>query len=143
HINIITGFLIGILSGLGVDYSVHLFLRLRLEKREPTTNEPDIYWRTISSTGHSIFVGAAAAAFTFYLLSFSSFRAFSEFGFVCGTGIAAVFICLLLSFTGLAKFFGADKLPVPPPLTKRAFPMIPVPRGLVVACLVTAGIAAM
>ncbi len=138
HINIITGFLVGILSGLGVDYSVHLFLRLRLEKREPSTDEPDIFWRTISSTGHSIFVGAAAASFTFYLLSFSSFRAFSEFGFVCGTGIAAVFICLLLSFAALARFFRADLLPVPPPLFgKWVFPMIPVPRGLVVASVAT------
>lgn len=144
HINIITGFLIGILSGLGVDYAVHLFLRLRLEKREPSSNEPDIFWRCISSTGNSIFVGAAAAAFTFYLLSFSSFRAFSEFGFVCGTGIAAVFICLILSFTALAKFFKADQLPVPPPLLgKFQFPMIPVPKGLVVACVVTAGVMVM
>ena len=138
HINIITGFLVGILSGLGVDYSVHLFLRLRLERTEPTGNEPNIYWRTISSTGHSIFVGAAAAAFTFYLLSFSSFRAFSEFGFVCGTGITAVFVCLLLSFSSLAKFFKAESIPIPPPLLgKRLFPMIPVPKGLAIALAVT------
>ncbi|MBY0371142.1 MMPL family transporter [bacterium] len=144
HINIITGFLVGILSGLGVDYSVHLFLRLRLERREPSSNEPDIFWRTISSTGHSIFVGAAAAAFTFFLLSFSSFRAFSEFGFVCGTGIAAVFICLLLSFSCLARFFRADTLPVPPPLFKNfEFPMIPVPKGFVVACVITGAIMVM
>lgn len=141
HINIITGFLVGILSGLGVDYSVHLFLRLRLERREPSSSDPDIFWRAISSTGHSIFVGAAAAAFTFFLLSFSSFRAFSEFGFVCGTGISAVFLCLLLSFSCVGRFFRADTLPVPPPLFKsRPFPMVPVPRGLAIACAVTFGI---
>ncbi len=135
HINIITGFLVGILSGLGVDYSVHLFLRLRLERKEPSSNDPDIFWRSISSTGHSLFVGAAAAAFTFYLLSFSSFRAFSEFGFVCGTGIAAVFLCLILSFSCLAKFFKAEQLPMPKPVfATRPFPMIPVPRGLAIAC---------
>jgi predicted RND superfamily exporter protein len=139
HINIITGFLVGILSGLGVDYSVHLFLRLRLERKEPSSADPDIFWRSISSTGHSLFVGSAAAAFTFYLLSFSSFRAFSEFGFVCGTGIAAVFLCLILSFSALAKFFKADQLPIPKPLFgDRPFPMIPVPRGLALACAGTA-----
>ncbi len=144
HINIVTGFLIGILSGLGVDYSVHLFLRLRLERREPTNDEPDLFWRTISSTGHSIFVGAAAASVTFFLLTFSSFRAFSEFGFVCGTGIAAVFVCLVLSFTALCKFFRADCLPIPPPLFgSLGFPVIPIPKGLAAACIVTAGIMAM
>lgn len=138
HINIITGFLVGILSGLGVDYSVHLFLRLRLERREPSSKDPDIFWRSISSTGHSLFVGAAAAAFTFYLLSFSSFRAFSEFGFVCGTGISAVFLCLILSFSALAKFFKAEQLPIPKPLFgTKPFPMIPVPKGLAIATAVT------
>jgi predicted RND superfamily exporter protein len=46
---------------------------------------------------------------------------------------------LILSFSALAKFFKADQLPIPKPLFgDRPFPMIPVPRGLALACAGTA-----
>lgn len=105
HINIVTGFLLGILTGLGLDYSIHLALRLRLEAKEPSSNHPDPTWRALSHSGHAIFVGAMSGALAFYLLCFSDFRAFSEFGFICGTGMIAVMVCLLLSFPALAKLF--------------------------------------
>lgn len=139
HINIITGFLMGIVSGLGVDYGIHLLLRLRLEEKEPSSDDPDPVWRTLASSGHSVFVGAVAAAMAFFLLCFSSFRAFSEFGFICGVGILAVLACLLLTFSALARFFkldvaarsaGPSKLP--------PFPVLKLPRGLVSGLVVTA-----
>lgn len=113
QINIITGFLMGIISGLGVDYGIHLVLRLRLERKEPSGNNPDPIWRTLESSGHAVFVGALAASFSFYLLCFSTFRAFSEFGFICGTGIMAVLVCLLVTFKTLVRFFKLDTAELP------------------------------
>lgn len=110
HINIVTGFLLGILSGLGVDYVIHLLLRLHLEHDEPSGTDPNPVWRVLVSSGHSVFVGACAASFSFLLLCFSSFRAFSEFGLICGVGIAAVFISLILSFGALVDWLGMDSL---------------------------------
>jgi uncharacterized protein len=135
HINIITGFLLGILSGLGVDYGIHLYLRLGLEKREPSSGHPDPVWRSLHTTGHSIFVGAAAAAFSFFLLSFSTFRAFSEFGIVCGTGIMAVFFCLMLSFSTLTRLLGLHKGHVEEIKNERVgrFPVLSLPRGFTLA----------
>lgn len=126
HINIITGFLMGIVSGLGVDYGIHLLLRLRLERTEPSNGDPDPVWRTIASSGHSVFVGAVAAAASFFFLCFSSFRAFSEFGFICGVGITAVFTCLLCSFSFLARFLKQDtaKVRSSPIAMKVDFPVL-------------------
>lgn len=140
HINIITGFLMGILSGLGVDYAIHLYLRLPLERREPTSSDPDPVWRALASAGQALFVGAVAAAFAFYLLTFSDFRAFAEFGFVCGTGIIGVFICLLTTFSTTTRWFKLDtrELRQLKPLPWK-FPVLPIPRGLYVALLVTLG----
>lgn len=138
HINIITGFLMGIISGLGVDYGIHLVLRLDLEKREPSAEEPDPIWRTLSSSGHSVFVGAVAASVAFFFLGFSSFRAFSEFGIICGIGILAVFISLMVSFSPVSRFL---KVHTSPPLKLMKFgfsnPVIPIPRGLAVALVLT------
>jgi uncharacterized protein len=137
HINIVTGFLIGILSGLGVDYSIHMFLRLQLEKREPSSTDPDPAWRTLASTGHSVFVGALAASVSFYLLSFSKFRAFSEFGFICGTGIICVFIALILSFKTLSRFFEKVTLKNSSTTSKWKMPVLPLPKGLAIGLLVS------
>ena len=132
HINIITGFLMGIVSGLGVDYGIHLVLRLRLEKQEPSSTDPDPIWRVIASTGHSVFVGAVAASVSFFLLCFSTFRAFSEFGFICGVGITAVLICLLCTFSTFARLFKQDVAPHRKsliPWTPK-LPVLSIPKGL-------------
>ncbi len=125
HINIVTGFLIGILSGLGVDYGTHMCLRLRLERKNPSDLHPDPIWRTIKSTGYTVFVGATVAALTFYFLCFSTFKAFSEFGFICGTGLMTVLGCLLISFYTLAKWM---KLDVRTFNEKSIFSIIKLPR---------------
>lgn len=138
HINIVTGFLMGIVSGLGVDYGIHLLLRLRLEKHDPSSHDPDPVWRTLRSSGHSVFVGAVAAAFAFYLLCFSDFRAFSEFGFICGTGIVAVLVCHLACFSALSRMFALANNPGGNPqdwAKKSPLPVLSIPSGL------TAGIA--
>ena len=139
HINIITGFLMGIVSGLGVDYGIHLLLRLRLEKEQPSSSDPDPVWRTLASSGHSVFVGAVAAAVSFFLLCFSSFRAFSEFGFICGVGIVAVLLCLLTSFSTLARLFKLDVAPkkVSRSSRKWVLPVLSIPRGFVIGSIVT------
>lgn len=141
HINIVTGFLIGILSGLGVDYSIHMFLRYRLEQREPSSDHPDIAWRTVSSTGHSVFVGALAASVAFYTLCFSDFRAFSEFGLICGTGILCVFVSLICTFKFLSRFF--EKVTTAKAIENKPkfqMPMLPVPKGTIAGLAITAAL---
>ncbi len=142
HINLVTGFLIGILSGLGVDYSVHLFLRYRLEKHDPSSTDPDPAWRALMSTGHSVFIGAAAAAGAFYLMAFSDFKAFSEFGLISGTGILAVFGTLVVTFKALTSMyerFGPRK--VHDGESRFQLPLLPVPRGLAAGLAATAIVA--
>ncbi len=143
HINIITGFLMGIVSGLGVDYGIHLVLRLKLERKEPSSDDPDPVWRTLASSGHSVFTGAMSAAAAFFLLCFSDFRAFSEFGFICGVGITSVLACLLLSFSALARFMKLEKVPLKEDRPGKArFPVLSLPKGLAVGTVVTLALCA-
>jgi predicted RND superfamily exporter protein len=128
HINLITGFLVGIVSGLGVDYGIHLLLRLRMEVKYPSGALATPIERTLLTSGHSIFVGAMAAAFSFYLLCFSSFRAFSEFGFICGTGIVSVFVSLLVAFPLLARVLKLDQ-PETRDRTPLPLPKLPLLEG--------------
>jgi len=139
HINIITGFLMGIVSGLGVDYGIHLVLRLRLEKEEPSSQDPDPVWRVLASSGHSVFVGALAASVSFFLLCFSSFRAFSEFGFICGVGISAVLVCLLCTFATFSKLFKLDVAPHRKSVIPwhPQLPVLTLPKGFLAGTIVT------
>ncbi len=138
HINIITGFLMGIVSGLGVDYAIHLLLRLKMEVNEhPEDKDP--VWETLVSSGHSVFVGAVSAASAFFLLCFSSFKAFSEFGFICGTGILTVLACILGSFSFFARTL---KLHLPSKSSKKAstsfqLPLLSLPKGFAISILIT------
>ncbi len=109
HINIVTGFLLGILMGLGTDYAIHLVFRLRMEKLEDNSKNSEPVWRALQHSGHAIFVGATAASLAFVLLCFSDFRAFSEFGFICGVGMGIVMMIILLTFSSLSRFFGLTK----------------------------------
>ncbi len=103
HINIITGFLVGILSGVGTDYGIHMYWRLRLEQKEPSSADPSPIWRTMATSGVANFVTVLSACAAFFLLCFSSFKVFSEFGFICGAGLGAILFGLLLSFTSVSK----------------------------------------
>ncbi|MEZ4751363.1 MAG: MMPL family transporter [Bdellovibrionota bacterium] len=136
HINVVTGFLLGILMGLGADYSIHLTFRLRLEKELDKVGDPA--WNAISHSGHAIFVGALSAALAFLTLCFSDFRAFSEFGFVCGVGIGAVSISLLISFSGLTKFLRLDKIDFAPKATKFKLPQLETNKSFYTALGITA-----
>ncbi len=97
HVNIISGFLVAILMGLGIDYGIHLFIRFKQEllKGEPIQHAVEI---VMTQVGRSGLVAMLTTIGVFCLLIFSGFRGFSEFGQIAVIGIVSAFITYYFIF---------------------------------------------
>lgn len=103
QINIITGFLLAILAGLGVEYGVHLIRRYfqeRADGKDSAAAFDVAYW----NTGHALFSAALTSAGAFFILAISDFRAFSELGMIAGFGILAIYLTYMLCFPFVFRF---------------------------------------
>ena len=99
-LNLITIFLALILFGLGIDFGIHNFSRYREERRAGKSIEQAIEV-IIVDTGSASFVAALTTAVGFYSLMLTNFRAFTEFGFIAGSGVLLVYISMYSVFPAL------------------------------------------
>jgi len=85
HLNIVTGFLVAILIGLGLEYGIHLAMRYWEERREHPAAE------ALAKAVRGTFAGALTSALTnaaaFFVLLFAQFEAFKQFGLLAGVGV--------------------------------------------------------
>ncbi|MFP2960350.1 efflux RND transporter permease subunit [Myxococcus sp. 1LA] len=85
HLNIVTGFLVAILIGLGIEYGVHLCMRYWEERRARPARE------AIGTAVRGTFGGAVTSAVTnaaaFFVLLLAQFQAFNQFGLLAGLGV--------------------------------------------------------
>ena len=139
HINIITGFLVGIISGVATDYGIHMYWRMRLEKQSPSSSDPDPLWRTVLTTGWANFIVVAASCLSFFILCVSSFKVFSELGFICGVGLAVILITMLCTFHALGKLLNIENSVgnYKPPFGKLQLPVLRSRKSFVISLIVT------
>lgn len=90
QLNLITAFLTLILFGLGIDFGVHNFSRYVEERRSGTDLKGTIRI-IIERTGRASFMAAITTGASFFALMLTQFRAFSEFGFIAGSGCCSRF----------------------------------------------------
>jgi len=97
HVNIISGFLVAILMGLGIDYGIHLYIRFKQEllKGIPI---PEAVELVVTQVGRSGIIAMMTTLSVFSLLIGSDFRGFSEFGTIAAVGIICAFISYYLLF---------------------------------------------
>ena len=85
HLNIVTGFLVAILIGLGLEYGIHLAMRYWEERRDHPAAE------ALANAVRGTFAGALTSALTnaaaFFVLLFAQFEAFKQFGLLAGVGV--------------------------------------------------------
>ncbi len=107
HVNIVSGFLVAILTGLGINYGIHLYIRFKQELRKGQTI-PAAAELVATQVGRSGVIAMATTISVFSLLMFSDFRGFSEFGAIAAIGI----MCSFLSYFFLlpALILCADKI---------------------------------
>ena len=96
-LNLITIFLVLILFGLGIDFGIHNLSRYDEVRRNGGPIEQGlvtIYRRT----GRASLLAAVTTIAGFYSLMITDFRAFYEFGFIAGSGVALTLISMYLVF---------------------------------------------
>nr|WP_246357560.1 MMPL family transporter [Pyxidicoccus fallax] len=85
HLNVVTGFLVAILIGLGIEYGVHLCMRYWEERQKLSARD------AIAAAVRGTFSGALTSAVTnaaaFFVLLLAQFQAFNQFGFLAGMGV--------------------------------------------------------
>ncbi|MBT3511097.1 MAG: MMPL family transporter [Nitrospina sp.] len=107
HLNIISGFLVAILMGLGIDYGIHLYIRFKQEllKGKPIAEAVEL---VVTQVGRSGLIAMLTTMSVFSILSFSDFQGFSEFGIIATLGIVCAFLSYYFIFPAQALFY--DKI---------------------------------
>ena len=107
HVNIVSGFLVAILTGLGINYGIHLYIRFKQELRKGQTI-PLAAELVATQVGRSGVIAMATTISVFSLLMYSDFKGFSEFGAIAAIGI----MCSFTSYFFLlpALILCADKI---------------------------------
>lgn len=95
-LNIITAFILLILFGMGVDYAIHLVRHFQLERQ--TREVDEALYATFYTTGRPVIVSSLTTAFPLFILAFSGFRGFSDYGLIGGWSII---LMLVATFTVL------------------------------------------
>jgi predicted RND superfamily exporter protein len=99
-LNLVTVFLVLILFGLGIDFGIHNLTRYE-EARRFGKSWQDALFDIYNSTGRASIMAAMTTVFAFYALMVTDFRAFYEFGFISGTGVALALVSMYLVFPSL------------------------------------------
>ncbi len=99
-LNLITIFLVLILFGLGIDFGIHNFSRYNEVRQHGGTLEQGLS-TVYRRTGQASLLAAVTTMAGFFSLMTTEFRAFSEFGFIAGTGIAFTLLAMYLVFPAL------------------------------------------
>lgn len=100
HLNAVSGFLVSILSGLGIEYGVHLFKRYHEERRHGRDAE-EATVRMLRSTGGALLGACLVNASVFAVVAVAGFRGFMEFGLIASAGMVLTMVATLLSFPAL------------------------------------------
>lgn len=111
HLTVVTVGFAGLLGGMGIDFTIHMFHRYRYE-RERGAMVRDASLRTFSGTGPGAFIAMITTAASILCLWVSRFRGLREFGTLVGGGVLLVFAATFLViplFTRLEKDDGRKR----------------------------------
>lgn len=94
RLTVLTSFVLALLSGLGIEYSIHVYSRWMEERRNGLSTQ-DAMVLSLLRTGRSLFSAMLAAITCMLALQIGSFEGFKEFGIVVSMGIFFAFVASL------------------------------------------------
>jgi predicted RND superfamily exporter protein len=103
QINILTGFLLAILSGLGSKFGIHFIRRYYQERQKGIDRETATRNTYFHLSRRGLFSSALTSSCSFFILAYSNFRGFSELGIIAGIGIIVIYLVFVLAFPLMAK----------------------------------------
>ena len=95
RLTVLTSFVLALLSGLGIEYSIHVYSRWMEERRKGLSVE-DAMVVSLSRTGRSLVSAMTASIVCMLALQVGHFQGFKEFGIVVSMGIALAFLASVL-----------------------------------------------
>ncbi len=105
YLNLISGFLLGIMTGMGIDYCLHMLVDLE-EERKHSASSKEAIERTIKSIGMPLVTSALTTCIAFFSLCVSGFEGYRHFGLIAGTGLI---LYLVIIFYGLPSMIVAGE----------------------------------
>lgn len=115
-LNLISAFTLAILTGMGIDFGLHLLTHYTRERESGFTPAQSMI-HTLDSVGPSLVVAAGTTALGFAALWVASFRGFSEMGPIAAFGIMAALSAFLLLMPSLVSVL--DRRPKCPFVLRR------------------------
>jgi predicted RND superfamily exporter protein len=95
RLTVLTSFVIALLSGLGIEYNIHIYSRWIEERRRGLLAEAAMRV-SLQRTGRSLFSAMLASIVCMLALQIGHFQGFKEFGVVISLGIFFAFLSALL-----------------------------------------------
>ncbi|HEY4744566.1 MAG TPA: MMPL family transporter, partial [Desulfuromonadaceae bacterium] len=102
-IHIISFAFTALITGIGTDYSIHLYDRFHTERAAGRSTEEALRLALLN-TGHAVFTAAVTTAVPFLCLGISDVRALSELGLLVGLGVIFSLYASLLFLPPLLLF---------------------------------------
>lgn len=109
NLNTITGFLIVILFGMGIEYGIHAMSRY-MEGRKNGLSLEESMQTMVGPTARALATSAISTSASFYILLLMDFRGFSELGFISGTGIILSMLAMVVLLPAFIVLFEKFKL---------------------------------
>lgn len=106
-LNVVTSFLFAIIFGLGVDIGIHLLSRYIQDRGQGLSIEKS-HQNIIFYTGKSAATSILTTVASFYIMTFTDFRGFSDFGWIAGNGLVIALLIYLIFFPSFIVL--ADRL---------------------------------
>ena len=100
HLNIITGFVFSVLSGLGIEYGIHLYHRY-VDLRRGGLGAQEATERMLERTGRALLGIGVTNASVFAITGIAEFAGFRELGMIAGAGTILTLLSTLLTFPAL------------------------------------------
>jgi predicted RND superfamily exporter protein len=117
-LNLVSAFIFAVLTGLGIDFAIHVLARYR-DERARGHRRPTAFAITLATTGRSNMGGGLGTGLAFGALTIADFQGFAQFG------VVACFGLLLSLFTSMVV------MPAAVVLMERWRPWAPPPRRFV------------
>ncbi|MCA9672509.1 MAG: MMPL family transporter [Myxococcales bacterium] len=101
QLNIVSGFLVSALFGLGIDFAIHLYLRY-LERLDAGDDRFDAMRDAIAHTLTPCVTAALTTAGAFFAMAFANFRGYREYGIIAGAGVLITLVTIFVALPPLA-----------------------------------------